>query len=188
MSARRKAQIDVIDIPNLEGGTTEKPVPAEPPPEGGEERRDTPKRRRWFWIALGAAAVVAVGGLMWYHLSPAPITTTAEKTPPPTAAVVQGGRYEFDDFLLPLRDKEGRTRILHCGFVVETDPGRAAAPAGRQEEIRRAIYGVLKNAQREDLLTPEGKKDLKREIATALETLLGAGAVKEVFTSRYILL
>jgi len=186
---KQKAHIDIIDVAvpdsDLEEGIAKAPEP-DPALETSSPRKIKP---RWIWISGALMFVVVAIASLWY-LAGGHLTGEAKKEHHPAASVAAliSDHLQLDGFFIAVHDEQGKPRILQCGIILDIDRKRHREILEKEVEIRKAIYQTVQKRPSSELLRPDEKRILKKDISDELNKLLGAGAVKAVYLDRYILL
>jgi flagellar basal body-associated protein FliL len=145
-----------------------------------------PKNTKWigFSVLVMLLAAVVVGHL-WFNPPTKPPTESipgdALKPNVPSAEPI----VILDHFVVDVRNSDGAVRMLFCDIAVELADPRTAGATRARVDVRNVIFNVLKSKQVNDMLMPEGRNGLKGEIKEELNRLMGDGAVKNVYFSRF---
>ncbi|MCU0530964.1 MAG: flagellar basal body-associated FliL family protein [Syntrophales bacterium] len=144
----------------------------------------------WKVLAAGLAAVVLLSGavvsfLVFRHQESERVATEqkAQAVAPPT--VVREAA--FPDFSIDIKDAKGRYRFLQCDVTVEFHEA-VALTEDRKVEIRRVIYLAAKKKGPEWIASPDSGKRFKKEVREELRAVLGEGALKDIYVTRYVLI
>lgn len=93
----------------------------------------------------------------------------------------------LDPFVVNL-DENGAKRFLRTRIELETaSPAKQAELVTRSAQMRDAIIVLLTSKRLEDIGGLEGKVILKNEIQRRLDDLLGAGAVRSVLITEFVI-
>ncbi|MCX5827408.1 MAG: flagellar basal body-associated FliL family protein [Deltaproteobacteria bacterium] len=186
---KQKAQIDILDLPLMEGDEvpTDITVDSEKPPPLREVKNKT--RKKLYWIAplaiITIITVVIAGYFIWFQKS-------EKKTMLPVVATGTPGQKSFmaviDDFNVDVKDDKGNKRLLSCGFILEMAPHEDGKTLEARLEIRKLIFDTLHKRTVSDLIRNDEKKEIKKEITDGVNRLLGAEKVKETYITKYLLL
>lgn len=151
---------------------------------------DTKSLLNWKVLAAGLAAVVLLSGaavsfLVFRHQESERVATEqkAQAVAPP--AVVREAA--FPDFSIDIKDAKGRYRFLQCDVTVEFHDA-VALTEDRKVEIRRVIYLAAKKKGPEWIASPDSGKRFKKEVREELRAVLGEGALKDIYVTRYVLI
>ncbi|HTH52942.1 MAG TPA: flagellar basal body-associated FliL family protein [Edaphobacter sp.] len=151
-------------------------------------------------VAGVIVATVAVGGVLTYLLrsGKVPIHATAAPPPPPAASVVKTHMVVMEPLLANLADSSG-SAYLRVGITLAVaDPAGESPkeskkaeekPAGKDAAdpaVRDTVLTILGRETSEQLLAPEGKDRLKREIKDALAAHDSEIKVTDLFFTEFL--
>ena len=148
-------------------------------------------------ILAGAAVLVLAGagggGYWWWsHRAPADpkaaeAAAAAEKVEPHTPE--DAGVVSFDPFVANLAD-EGGTRFLRASLKLVVAGAETAKEveenAVERAQLQSAILETLTVQTAEALVTPEGKKELKKQILDKTGHLLHSAKVTDVLFTEFV--
>jgi flagellar FliL protein len=102
------------------------------------------------------------------------------------AAHPPGATYKLDPFIVNINDRE-RDRYLKLRAELELGKETAAdALEKRNPEVRDLVISLLSSKSFEEIRTIEGKNFLREEIIVRLNALVGAGSVRKVFFTEFV--
>jgi len=93
----------------------------------------------------------------------------------------------FPDFSIDIKDGKGRYRFLQCDVTVEFREA-VDLTEERRVEIRKAIYLAGRRGGAEWIGSPDSAVRFKKGVREELGALLGEGALKEIYVTRYVLI
>jgi len=93
----------------------------------------------------------------------------------------------FADFSIDLKDAQGRYRFLQCDVTLEFQ-SEVTLTEDRKVEIRKIIYMSAKKKGPELIRVSDSGERFKKEMRGELRDLLGEGALKDVYITRYVLI
>src|SRR5512136_277579 len=93
----------------------------------------------------------------------------------------------FADFSIDLKDAQGRYRFLLCDVTIEFQ-SEVALTEDRKVEIRKIIYRSAKKKGTELIRVSDSGERFKKEMRSELRELLGEGALKDIYITRYVLI
>jgi flagellar FliL protein len=97
-----------------------------------------------------------------------------------------GATYKLDPFIVNINDRE-RDRYLKLRAELELGKDAAAdALEKRNPEVRDLVISLLSSKSFEEIRTIEGKNFLREEIIVRLNALVGAGSVRKVFFTEFV--
>jgi flagellar basal body-associated protein FliL len=183
----QKAQIDILDLPLIEGDGVPTDITVDSEPPLAEVKKKNPKKL--YWIAslaiITVVMVVSAGYYTWLHQG-------GRKTMTPVVATGTPGQKSFmavmDDFNVDVKDDKGNKRLLSCGFLLEMAPHEDGKSIEGKLEIRKLIFETLHKRTASDLFRNDEKKEIKKEIMDGVNRLLGAERIKEIYITKYLLL
>lgn len=134
-------------------------------------------RKNKRWLAVGLALGLGVAGVFVWTLSP------------PSAGTAAGAEstLALETFVVNLNGS-GQRAYLRVGITI----GSAQPfPRGKTEAIptalvRDTILSVLANARPEELLKPEGKRQLKDELLKSLQQRVPQLAIDNVYFTEFL--
>lgn len=135
-------------------------------------------------LFAGLAVVLAAGGAGWFFLGRKSVAAKNDAPKPVTIL-------HLDKFIVNLADTD-RDAYLRVGIdlgVAGLATGKSSdktAAAGPVPEIRDAILGVLSTYHSGDLLTPSGKKQLKRNLIATLNRKVPGLGVRNVYFTDFL--
>ncbi len=117
----------------------------------------------------------------------------AKSTPPPEEQQPQkppepevGPFLQLDPFIVNLADPTGH-RYLRAKITLEFRDDEAYQKANeRVPQINDAIIMVLSSKTVEEVLSPEGKMELRIELIRKLNELLGPNSIKNIFFTQFV--
>ncbi|HHI98054.1 MAG TPA: flagellar basal body protein FliL [Thermodesulfatator atlanticus] len=150
----------------------------------GEEKKGG--KKFLLLIIIGVVLLAGVGGGAYFFLfaksEPPP---EEEKTQPPPEPEV-GPFLQLDPFIVNLADPTGH-RYLRAKITLEFRNDEAYQKANeRIPQINDAIIMVLSSKTVEEMLSPEGKLELRLELIRKLNDLLGANSVKNIYFTQFV--
>jgi flagellar basal body-associated protein FliL len=164
-------------------------------------------------VLIAAPAVIVVlviTGVLWSYLTRTDNTVTKlqsvspavspaaiiEKTPQGAgttsaqAAIepVKVNKAYFKDFIIDLKDKTGKCKILMCDVVFEVSEAGNIAELENREDIRNMIYQTATGKNAVVLRSIEERKKLKNELLQEANKMLGDGIIKNVYFTNYVIM
>ena len=150
---------------------------------------------KWFILLLVLLLLAAGGaGAYWWFFMRQPAAVTeqpAAGAPPAPAVMADNARSEgrvvaLPPFLVNLADPAGR-RYLKLSMEVEVNAPEAAREIESQNaKVRDALILLLSSKPYAELSLPEGKLQLKNEVADRLNQILGAPRVTRVYFTEFV--
>jgi len=204
----QKAAIDLLtNLPEIEINDDRPPtdLPVAPLPDVG-------KKLAFGKICLIGAPVLLVvlfisGALWFYYFRPAASSVTksapaaaaaqiAEKKTTNEADFNKHGLTEpikmhsayFKDFIVELKDKTGKSRILMYDVVCDLHEGNDILELEKRKDVRNLIYQTAKGKNVIALKSVEERKKLKQELAAEMNKLCGEGVIKEVYFANFVIM
>ncbi len=156
--------------------------------ENQEKQEKTKKGGKKFLllIIIGVVLLVGVGGGAYFFLfaksTPPPEEQQPQKPPEPEV----GPFLQLDPFIVNLADPTGH-RYLRAKITLEFRDDEAYQKANeRVPQINDAIIMVLSSKTVEEVLSPEGKMELRIELIRKLNELLGPNSIKNIFFTQFV--
>ena len=183
----KKVKLDTLDI-------EEAPVPltGKPAVEAGKEK---PSFKwpfpPWIFLSLLAFSMLFAAGVLsyrWAGTKKAALPRQVENIVPSASPFLKDKTEALNDFLIILGEDKGGNRAMVFDVVLELDVGRYPEFQSNVAAMRNIIYKTVEKKQIRTLMRPEGRNLLKNEINTRLAGLLGKGAVKAVYFTKFALL
>ncbi|MGK7346787.1 MAG: flagellar basal body-associated FliL family protein [Candidatus Nitrospinota bacterium M3_3B_026] len=161
-----------------------------------DEEADAPKKGAGKLIIIIAAALILVigGGAAAYFLvmprlaaAPEPAAKSGEEAPAETEAGASlGATYELDPFIVNLTGDVNR--YLKVVVVLQlSDKNVAEEIANRSPQIKDTVITLLSSKTAEEILSIQGKYDLKMEMAKRINALLTTGVVRKLYFVEFVI-
>ncbi|MBP9019988.1 MAG: flagellar basal body-associated FliL family protein [Syntrophobacterales bacterium] len=178
-----KAELDIleIDLPEKEEPQGEDAPPEDESGSGGEKKHP-------FRVAalVLLVLVVCAAALAWLYFGDGSVGSGAKKPPP--AATSEGNFVSLEKFAVNIKDDKGNYRVLVCDVTLELNSGGDTA---REKilDLRKAVYRTIRSSGStvlQDLL--KARRQLLKDIEKEANGVLGEGAVRQVYFTKYTLL
>jgi len=101
---------------------------------------------------------------------------------------VKVNNVHFKDFIIDLKDKAGKSRILMCDVVFDVSEAGNIAELENREDIRNLIYKTVTGKNAVVLRSLEERNRLKKELLQEASNILGEGIVKNVYFTNYLIM
>lgn len=161
-----------------------------------DEEADAPKKGAGKLIVIIAAALILVigGGAAAYFLvmprltaAPEQAAKSGEEAPAEIEAGASlGATYELDPFIVNLTGDVNR--YLKVVVVLQlSDKNVAEEIANRSPQIKDAVITLLSSKTAEEILTVQGKYDLKMEMTKRINALLMTGVVRKLYFVEFVI-
>ncbi|MCK7515754.1 MAG: flagellar basal body-associated FliL family protein [Desulfobacterales bacterium] len=163
-------------------------------PWAGSNAPTLPSTGNPFWagkclVPAGAVVALLVSASVVYVLTQkqeaARIAAEQKSQAASTVPVVREA--VFADFSIDLKDAQGRYRFLQCDVTIEFQ-SEVTLTEDRKVEIRKIIYMSAKKKGPELIRVSDSGERFKKEMRGELRDLLGEGALKDVYITRYVLI
>jgi flagellar basal body-associated protein FliL len=113
---------------------------------------------------------------------------SAETISTQTAIVpVKVNNANFKDFIIDLKDKTGKSKILMCDVALEVT-GEGVAELENRTDIRNLIYQTVTGKNAVVLRSLEERKRLRNELLQEANKILGERIVKNVYFTNYVIM
>jgi flagellar basal body-associated protein FliL len=145
---------------------------------------------RWkVLVPAGAAVALLVSASVVYVLfqKQEAVRVAAEQKNQAASAVPVVREAVFADFSIDLKDAQGRYRFLQCDVTLEFQ-SEMTLTEDRKVEIRKIIYMSAKKKGPELIRVSDSGERFKKEMRDELRDLLGEGALKGIYITRYVLI
>jgi flagellar basal body-associated protein FliL len=184
-----KAELDKMDLP----AAPEEVPPPETPEESSEAVVEIPpgwlasRGRQYKWGLFGLIGFLVVAGFgygIWstvaYFQERKAALAREKNAAAQVLAAVEASRMVFRDFLIPLPEGD-RYRILAINFVAEMDRNRKQSNLNVNAGVRRQVMNAIQMRGNELLASVQNREQLKKDLVSLLNQVLGEGAVKNVY-------
>lgn len=162
--------------------------------EEGTEEEGGGKSKKKLIIIIAAAVVLllAIGGGAFFFLKPEP--EPVEEVDPgldvPVPEITQstevGPMIEISEFIVNIISEEGR-HYVKASLTIELDKEEVVEETNkRMPQIRDAILLLVGNKTFEELHDLQGKKQLKAELVSKINSFLQAGRVKAIYFTDFV--
>ncbi len=152
--------------------------------EEKEKKKSGGKKKILLFVIIGVVLLIGAGAAAYFLLfskSPPPEETQAEPPKPEVGPFLQ-----LDPFIVNLADPTGR-RYLRVKIALEFQNQEAYQKANeRIPQINDAIIMVLSSKTVEEVLSPEGKLNIRIELIRKLDELLGANAIRNLYFTQFV--
>jgi flagellar basal body-associated protein FliL len=140
-------------------------------------------------VPAGAAVALLVSASVVYVLTQKQETArlAAEQKSQAASMVPVVREAVFADFSIDLKDTQGRYRFLLCDVTIEFQ-SEVTLTEDRKVEIRKIIYMSAKKKGPELIRVSDSGERFKKEMRSELRDLLGEGALKDIYITRYVLI
>ena len=139
-----------------------------------------------LFILIGLVILAGAGAGAYFFLfaksAPPPEEEEPQKEPEPQV----GPFLQLDPFIVNLADPTGH-RYLRAKITLELADDKALQRTNeRIPQINDAIIMVLSSKTVEEVLSPEGKLELRLELIRKLNDLLGPNTVKNIYFTQFV--
>ena len=151
-----------------------------------KEEKKGGKKKLILFILIGLVILAGAGAGAYFFLfaksAPPPEEEQPQKEPEPKV----GPFLQLDPFIVNLADPTGH-RYLRAKITLELADEQALQQANeRIPQINDAIIMVLSSKTVEEVLSPEGKLELRLELIRKLNDLLGPNTVKNIYFTQFV--
>jgi flagellar protein FliL len=149
------------------------------PAEDKKSTNDPPRRRSGLALIIFVAVLAAVGAWFWTERGKESATAEAGQNSVKSTL-------HLESFVLNLADSDQRAYLrvgIDLGLNREAKRGEEA-PVAR---VRDAILGVLAEARGDDLMTAQGKNQLKADLLRTLQERVPELGVEEVYFTEFLI-
>jgi flagellar FliL protein len=159
-----------------------------PPEEEKKEEKEKPKSKNLLIILIISAVLLGGGGAGGYFAYFKFIKAPAEGTETNNEAKKQeeSAFYEMETFMVNLADPSAK-RFLKATIKLKVNSaGVADECKSRNFEIRDMVLTLLTSKEPGEVISPEDKVNLKKEILASLNRVLRKGQVLEVYFTDFL--
>jgi flagellar basal body-associated protein FliL len=96
--------------------------------------------------------------------------------------------FHLKDFMIDLKDAGGNNHLLIFDVVFDVGGELRQNTTENSSSLRNAIYKTAQNKSVVALRSVEERKKLKKDLASALEKILGEGSVKNLFFTNFLIM
>ncbi len=137
-------------------------------------------------IIIGVVLLAGIGGGAYFFLFAGSEPPPEEQAPPEPPEPEVGPFLQLDPFIVNLADPTGH-RYLRAKITLEFRNDEAYQRANeRIPQINDAIIMVLSSKTVEEMLSPEGKMELRMELIRKLNELLGPNSIKNIYFTQFV--
>lgn len=182
-----KVELDTLDV-------EKEPVflTAKPEVDAGNEKPSSKwPVSPWIFLSVLAFSMLLAAGVLsyrWAGTKKAALPRQAEHIVPSALLSINDKREFLNDFLIILKDDKGGDRVIVLDVALELDARHYPEFEPNLAAVRYIIYKTIEKKQAQTLMRPEGRNFLKNEINAELAGLLGEGAVKAVYFTKFMVL
>jgi len=205
MEQKTKAD-EVIDLPEIEINNQLMPddLPTEQPSAVGRKS----VLNKYFFIGAPAVLIILIisGALLFYY--PPPVVTPKAKPIPVALGQTEAGKEAegvntggqsvrdplktntayFTDFIVELKDKAGKSRILMYDITCDLTEGKSISELENRKDVRNLIYQITKGKDAIALKSIEERKKLKNELLARLNKMCGDDVIKNVYFANFVIM
>jgi flagellar basal body-associated protein FliL len=197
----QKAKLDILEnLPELEIIEAISDI---------QEESFPPLRGKWATnklLLIGAPVLIGVfvlAGLLWFYVTQTPTIISSPQIVNPdiiddikkgdVSAATAGEQDKqntayLKDFIIDLKDKNGKNRILLCDIAVDLNEEKDIVGLENNGDMRSIIYTTAKLRGAVALKSIEERRRLKKELLQEFNKMLGEGIVKNVYFTNYIIM
>ena len=176
--------------------------------EGTKKQKKSKLKLLLIGLLIVAAGAGGFFGWRYFRGSPANASAVEQAKPAPTEASesegetnhngksaengdtgTNGAIVNFEPFLVNLADRDAFRYLrvtIRLQVLNKTAAQRIASAEVFSSQIRDTVLGTLATKVSDEIITPEGKGQLKREIADKLNAFLPGKPVKAVFFTDFV--
>ncbi|NPB09141.1 MAG: flagellar basal body protein FliL [Thermodesulfobacteria bacterium] len=154
--------------------------------EKGKEEGKKGGKKFLFIIIIGVVLLAGIGGGAYFFLFAGSEPPPEEEAPPEPPEPEVGPFLQLDPFIVNLADPTGH-RYLRAKITLEFRNDEVYQKANeRIPQINDAIIMVLSSKTVEEMLSPEGKMELRMELIRKLNELLGPNSIKNIYFTQFV--
>ncbi len=151
-----------------------------------QEGKKDGKKKLLLFLIIGLVLLGGVGSGAYFFLFAKNSPPPEEEAPPEPPKPQVGPFLQLDPFIVNLADPTGR-RYLRVKITLEFRDDQAYQQANeRIPQINDAIIMVLSSKTVEEVLSPEGKLELRMELIRKLNELLGPNAIRNIYFTQFV--
>jgi len=150
------------------------------------------KKKLIIIIVAAVVLLLIIGGAAFFFLKPAPAPVEEADpgldVPVPEITVSQeiGPMVKIDEFIVNIISEDGR-HYVKAALTIELDKEEALEETNkRMPQIRDAILLLVGNKTFEELQDLQGKKQLKAELVSKINSFLQTGKVKAIYFTDFV--
>lgn len=160
--------------------------------DGSEGKNDGQKKKLIIGIAGVVILFLIIAGATFFFLKSAPETVEDTKpgldVPVPVISQSQtiGPMVEIDEFIVNIISEEGN-HYVKASLTIELDKVEVVEEThNRMPQIRDSILLLVGNKTFEELHDLQGKKQLKAELVSKINSFLQTGKVKAIYFTDFV--
>ncbi len=151
-----------------------------------QEGKKGGKKKLLLFLIIGLVLLGGVGSGAYFFLFAKNSPPPEEEAPPEPPKPQVGPFLQLDPFIVNLADPTGR-RYLRAKITLEFKDDQTYQQANeRIPQINDAIIMVLSSKTVEEVLSPEGKLELRMELIRKLNELLGPNAIRNIYFTQFV--
>ncbi len=151
-----------------------------------QEEKKGGKKKLLLLLIIGLVLLGGVGSGAYFFLFAKNSPPPEEEAPPEPPKPQVGPFLQLDPFIVNLADPTGH-RYLRAKITLEFRDDQAYQQANeRIPQINDAIIMVLSSKTVEEVLSPEGKLELRMELIRKLNELLGPNAIRNIYFTQFV--
>ncbi len=155
-----------------------------PPEEEQKEVQEKPKSKKLLIIIPLLLVVLGGGGAgAYFKFVRAPNESTEEKKQIEESAVY----YEMETFMVNLADQGGKRFLKATIKLRVSSPNVVEECKSRSFEMRDRVLTLLSSKECEEVMKPEDKQDLKKQIIETLNRMLQKGQALDVYFTEFLI-
>ncbi|MBL4902540.1 flagellar basal body-associated FliL family protein [Desulfotalea psychrophila] len=160
--------------------------------EDGAEEGGGGKKKLIIIIAAAVVLLLIIGGAAYFFLlKPEPVEEEVDPgldvpVPEITQSTTIGPMIEIKEFIVNIISEEDR-HYVKASFTIELNKEEAVEETNqRMAQIRDAILLLIGNKTYEELQDLQGKKQLKAELVSKINSFLQTGKVKAIYFTDFV--
>jgi len=160
--------------------------------EDGAEEGGGGKKKLIIIIAAAVVLLLIIGGAAYFFLlKPEPVEEAVDPgldvpVPEITQSTTIGPMIEIAEFIVNIISEEDR-HYVKASFTIELNKEEAVEETNqRMAQIRDAILLLIGNKTYEELQDLQGKKQLKAELVSKINSFLQTGKVKAIYFTDFV--
>lgn len=159
-----------------------------PPEEEKKEEKEKPKSKKLLIILIVSAVLLGGGGAGGYLAYFKFIKAPAEETEANKEATrhEESAFYEMETFMVNLADPAAKRFLKTTIKLKVTSASVVEECKSRNFEIRDLVLTLLTSKEPGEVISPDDKVNLKKEILTTVNRVLRKGQVLEVYFTDFL--
>jgi len=139
--------------------------------------------------------IIIIGASLWFLIAKVIYAPQKEKPvivaaieEPVLRPVIELKVAYVRDFMIDIKDKSGKTRVLLCDVALDVTDEKYIKELENSADLRVMIYRMAKGKTAASLKSANDRKNFKIELAQEAKSMLGNNVINNVYFTNYVIL